>query len=219
MFEDTNIGNILNFVDSRFVLNQLIAAVPSQQFRDAYNQSLSLLPDTAAAGLYWHASFKEVASVYGITMQHCLGKSGKFSMEMLTMTDQYWVPGAHNFPRIDAAIIRGTTLYALQYTVSEERRIFDVWTFSQRFMQTILPNNAEKFGDIANVHVVYVVPTDNFPTPLLSNNHFSLGFGRELNFFTTTVLANVNDNTFPEFPFLWVVGLEPGVKAQGWCDQ
>jgi hypothetical protein len=127
---------------------------------------------------------RRFASVYGITIQHCLGKSGKLSMEVLTMTDQYWAPGAHNFPRIDAVIIRGTTLYALQYTVSEERRIFDVRTFSQRFVPKILLNNAEKFGDIANVH------------------HFSLGFGRELNFFTTTVLANVNDNTFQEFPFL-----------------
>jgi hypothetical protein len=187
------------------------------QLREAFNEAKIVSRNSGGEGMffeaYWHARISELAMDYDITVLR-LKSEGKMSSTLLFKEkDQYWAPGIPIFPQIDAAIACNETLYAIQYTVQDtqknKKKEFDVTKFSNEFLATIFGNN-KALHDITHVIIVYVVPPYrlHFITPEPTEKQATvrssaLQFGEKVvSFKTKHLVADVNSDDVPDFPFL-----------------
>jgi hypothetical protein len=198
-----DVANLLHVVDSAFVLDKLRCRLTLKQLLDVY-MFAKLINSRSAQGAfyeqYWHKWFS-VKLPCGITV---LESSGNWNESILQLVkdEQYWIPSKDNFPQIDAAIIRGHTLYALQYTVQPDKNPFDVEKFSTFFLVKVSSNMDANWAcqSFKHVIIVYVVPLAvNFKVPTLINVDECVM--PDLDFSIIVVEADPKSDKTPEFPF------------------
>ena len=149
----------IQIIDSPFVARLL----RGRQTMESYHSALvkgKVIGSGSVVGMYFeellHQWFKDTLPQDVVSVHQATG-TGREGVDELTREGVYWIPSIPNFANIDAAVVLGSVLYALQYTKSD-RHAFNVDTFWDEFCVVV-------YGTIQfqRVHVYIVSMDGNAP--------------------------------------------------------
>ena len=113
-----------------------------------------------------HQWFKDTLPQDIVSVHQSTG-TGREGVDELTREGVYWIPSIPNFANIDAAVVLGSVLYALQYTKSD-RHTFNVDTIWDEFCVVV-------YGTIQFQRIlVYIVSMDG------NSPNMTVNFTRQL---------------------------------------
>lgn len=117
----------IQIIDSPFVARLL----RDRQTMESYHSALvkgKVIGSGSIVGIYFeellHQWFKDTLP-QGVVSVHQSTGTGREGVMELTSESVYWIPSIPNFANIDAAVVLGGVLYALQYTKSDRHNFND----------------------------------------------------------------------------------------------
>jgi hypothetical protein len=133
----------VQYVDSPYVMKQLATNTVTKVFKDGYEVAIKF-DDRTMQGLFYKRylhhwlmeKVKTESGFCGITNVCWSEGSAKEGMEELNQPYIYWIPSIPNF-YIDAAVLLGTTMHVMQYTVATKHE-FNEAAFRTVFIRKLL---------------------------------------------------------------------------------
>jgi hypothetical protein len=152
------------YVDSAFAMNRFAEDASIDVLAKGYRYSIGV-SNRSLQGLYYemviHQWFtKEAIRCLDGIGQVCWSKgNGAQGVTELNQVGIYWIPSIPNFANIDAAVVLGNTLHALQYTVK------DTHDFKNDSFEKFLTGVWMNIQGIHRAQVHFVSPSTNWIGP------------------------------------------------------